>query len=93
MKRTRKHRSPKGKRTATKGHPKTVERKESKVVRWTNSDVTTVLTRVNAGSMTAEAAADQLGTKPYYVAVRAKWLKQFGSAAEPEDRGKGNRKK
>jgi hypothetical protein len=93
MKSKRKRQSPKGKRIASKEHPKTVGRKVSKIVRWTTPDVTAILQRVNAGSISPEAAADHLGTKPYYVKVRAGWLREHGSAAEPEGRGRGKGKR
>ena len=73
-----------GKRNDKKASEKQVAKRKS--VSWVAPETIKILERVNAGSVTPEAAANQLGTKPYYVGVRSGWLKQFGSAAEPADR-------
>ncbi len=82
------------KRNDKKASEKQVVKRKS--VSWASSDVVTILAKVNDGSLSVDAAAEKLRTKPYYVGVRSGWLKQFGTAAEPKETGalgKGAKKK
>jgi hypothetical protein len=61
-------------------------------ISWTAEDVVTVLMAVRDGRLAVSEAARRLGTKEKYVYRRAKWLDEYGTPAEPEER-RGRKKR